>query len=136
VGSDFNTGNRNVSWLIFGSSSCAALVEAIKYELKKYIKRERNKKRPEEVDFWDFDCRYGANETSCSVIHVSEINKVISEADAEGLDSFFLEVLFFAQLVISLNLVLAGLRLGLKNRQVGEKWVSDDCSYLCKGLLI
>jgi hypothetical protein len=36
--------------------------------------------------------------------------------------------------VISLNLVLAGLRLGLKNRQVGEKWVSDDCSYLCKSL--
>jgi hypothetical protein len=35
--------------------------------------------------------------------------------------------------VISLNLVLAGLRLGLKNRQVDEKWVSDDCSYLCKG---
>jgi hypothetical protein len=28
--------------------------------------------------------------------------------------------------VISLNFVLAGLRLGLKNRQVGEKWVSDD----------
>jgi cell division protein FtsI/penicillin-binding protein 2 len=26
--------------------------------------------------------------------------------------------------VISLNLVLAGLRLGLKNHQVGEKWVS------------
>jgi hypothetical protein len=21
-------------------------------------------------------------------------------------------------------------------RQVGEKWVADDCSYLCKGLLI
>jgi hypothetical protein len=21
-----------------------------------------------------------------------------------------------------------------KNRQVGEKWVADDCSYLCKGL--
>ncbi|SHN91807.1 hypothetical protein BCLUESOX_2142, partial [bacterium endosymbiont of Bathymodiolus sp. 5 South] len=38
--------------------------------------------------------------------------------------------------VISLNLVLAGLRLGLKNRQVGEKWVFDDCSYLCKGLYI
>jgi hypothetical protein len=32
--------------------------------------------------------------------------------------------------VISLNLVLAGLRLSLKNCQVGEKWVSDDCSYL------
>ncbi|VVM22661.1 hypothetical protein BSPWISOXPB_9864 [uncultured Gammaproteobacteria bacterium] len=40
----------------------------------------------------------------------------------------------FSQLVISLNLILARLRLGLKNRQVGEKWVYDDCSYLCKGL--
>jgi hypothetical protein len=38
----------------------------------------------------------------------------------------------FAQLVIYLNLVLVELRLGLKNHQVGEKWVSDDCSYLCK----
>jgi hypothetical protein len=36
--------------------------------------------------------------------------------------------------VISLNLVLAGLRLGLKNRQVGKKWIADDCFYLCKGL--
>jgi hypothetical protein len=32
--------------------------------------------------------------------------------------------------VISLNLVLAGLRLGLKNRQEGKKWASDDCCYL------
>ncbi|CAC9434485.1 hypothetical protein [uncultured Gammaproteobacteria bacterium] len=38
--------------------------------------------------------------------------------------------------MISLNLVLAGLRLGLKNRQVSEKWVADDCSYLCKGLTV
>jgi hypothetical protein len=37
-------------------------------------------------------------------------------------------------LVISLNLILAGLRLDLKNRQVGEKWVYDDCSYLCNAI--
>ena len=69
------------------------VVEAIKYELKKYIKRERNKKLPENVDFWDFDCRYGVNESSSTIIHISEINKVISEANVEGLDTFFLEVL-------------------------------------------
>ncbi|CAB5494292.1 hypothetical protein THERMOT_81 [Bathymodiolus thermophilus thioautotrophic gill symbiont] len=28
----------------------------------------------------------------------------------------------------------AGLRLGLKNYQVGEKWILDDYLYLCKGL--
>ncbi|SFV83842.1 FIG00920191: hypothetical protein [hydrothermal vent metagenome] len=69
------------------------MADAIKHELKKYIKRERNKTLPEGVDFWDFDCRFGADELTCGVIHVSEINKVISEADVEGLDTFFLEVL-------------------------------------------
>jgi hypothetical protein len=69
------------------------VADAIKHEVKKYIKRERNKALPEDMDFWDFDCRFGADEASSSVIHVSEINKVISEAHEEGLDAFFLEVL-------------------------------------------
>jgi hypothetical protein len=38
-------------------------------------------------------CFLGCEKLNVCVIHVSEINKVISEADAEGLDSFFLEVL-------------------------------------------
>ena len=69
------------------------VADAFKHELKKYIKRERKKALPEGMDFWDFDCRFGANEASCGMIHVSEINKVISEADVEGLETFFLEVL-------------------------------------------
>ncbi|SMN13934.1 hypothetical protein BHECKSOX2_1164 [Bathymodiolus heckerae thiotrophic gill symbiont] len=39
-------------------------------------------------------------------------------------------------MVIFLNLVLAGLRLGLKNCQAGKKWIFDDYSYLCKGLVV
>ena len=40
------------------------LVEAIKHEVKKYIKRERRKPLPPNVDYWDFDCRYGVDEAS------------------------------------------------------------------------
>lgn len=69
------------------------LVEAIKYEVKKYIKRERNKTLPDKVDFWDFDCRYGIDEASSEVIHLSEINKCISQAEAQQLESFYLEIL-------------------------------------------
>lgn len=69
------------------------LVDAIKHEVKKYIKRERNKALPADVDFWDFDCKYGAEETSSKAIHLSEINKYISEAEAEKLESFYLEIL-------------------------------------------
>jgi hypothetical protein len=97
------------------------------------IKRERNKKRPEEVDFWDFDCCYGANEASCGVIHVSEINKVISEADAEGLNSFFST---FHPLGDFLNPALALLGQGLKKSLIGQKLDFANHPYLCKGLMI
>ncbi len=69
------------------------LVEAIKFEVKKYLRRERRKELPPDVDFWDFDCRYGADEASSEVIHVSAINKFISQAESEQLESFYLEIL-------------------------------------------
>lgn len=69
------------------------LVEAIKHEVKKYLKRERRKTLPTNVDFWDFDCRFGDDEASSEVIHVSAINKCISEAETKQLESFYLEIL-------------------------------------------
>ncbi len=69
------------------------LVEAIKYEVRKYIKRERGKKLPDDADFWDFDCRFGADEASSEVIHMSAINKCISGAEEQQLESFYLEIL-------------------------------------------
>ena len=69
------------------------LIEAIKHEVKKYIKRERNKKLPEGVDFWDFDCKYGPDAENAEVIHLSAINKSIDIAETEQLESFYLEIL-------------------------------------------
>jgi hypothetical protein len=69
------------------------LIEAIKHEVKKYIKRERNKQLPEGVDFWDFDCKYGQTAENAAVIHLSEINKYIDTAEEQQLESFYLEIL-------------------------------------------
>ena len=69
------------------------LVEAIKYEVKKYIKRERRRALPDDADYWGFDCRFGVDEASSEVIHLSEINKLISWAESEPLESFYLEIL-------------------------------------------
>ena len=69
------------------------LVEAVKHDVKKYIKRERNKKLPEGVDFWDFDCKYGATAEDSQQIHLSEINKYIDQAEAQQLESFYLEIM-------------------------------------------
>ncbi|MBV1908537.1 MAG: hypothetical protein KUG78_04405 [Kangiellaceae bacterium] len=69
------------------------LVEGIKHEVKKYLKRERNKPLKEGVDFWDFDCRYGVTETTAESIHLSTINKCIDQAEVDQLESFYLEIL-------------------------------------------
>jgi len=69
------------------------LVDAIKHEVKKYLKRERNKQLPEGVDFWDFDCKYGNEESEAETVHVSTLNKCIDKAEQAELKSFYLEIL-------------------------------------------
>ena len=71
----------------------ARLIDAAKHDVKKYLRRERNKKLPPGVDYWDFDCKYGANEKEAMVIHLSAINKSIDEAEQAKLDSFYLEII-------------------------------------------
>jgi len=69
------------------------LIEKVRYEINKYIKRERNKKLPEGVDFWDFDCKFGATLEEAKTIHLSEITKNIDQARDLQLESFYLEIL-------------------------------------------
>ena len=69
------------------------LVEAVRHDVKKYIKRERNKKLPEGVDFWDFDCKFGNTAEDAKTIHLTEINKFIDQADEQQLETFYLEIL-------------------------------------------
>jgi hypothetical protein len=69
------------------------LIEAVRHDVKKYIKRERNKTLPDGVDFWDFDCKFGNTEEEAKEIHLSEIGKCIDKAEEQQLESFYLEIL-------------------------------------------
>ncbi|MGF1835604.1 DUF6172 family protein [Photobacterium sanguinicancri] len=69
------------------------VVEAVKHEVKKYLKRERNKALPQGADYWDFDCKFGNTEQEAKVIHVKEINKCIDDAETAAQPSFYLEIL-------------------------------------------
>jgi len=71
----------------------ARVAEAIKAEIRKYLKRERRKPLPEEVDFWDFDCRAGKDSNSAEIIHVSEILKPVDMAFGETWESVYIEIL-------------------------------------------
>jgi hypothetical protein len=69
------------------------LIEAVRRDVKKYIKRERNKSLPEGIDFWDFDCKFGNTSENVQEIHLAEINKFIDQVEAQELESFYLEIL-------------------------------------------
>lgn len=69
------------------------VLEAVKHEIRQYMKRERNKALPEGVDFWDFDCRFGLNADAASSAHPANITALIDAAAQEGADAFYLELL-------------------------------------------
>lgn len=71
----------------------ARLVDSIKHEIKKYLKRERNKALPEDMDYWTFDSRFGASEAVAEEIYISEINQHIDAAVEQELSEFYVEIL-------------------------------------------
>ncbi len=71
----------------------ARLVEQIKSEVKKYLKRERNKSLPEDHDYWGFNCRSGQASDSANVCHEKEIGRSLDHALAEGWETVYLEIL-------------------------------------------
>ena len=56
------------------------VVEAIKNDVRKYVKRERRKTLPTGVDFWDFDCRVGPDTTAAEARHLAEVAPAIERA--------------------------------------------------------
>ena len=69
------------------------MVDSVKNDIRKYIKRERKKDLPSGIDFWDFDCKFGDTEADAKVIHLTEIDKCINDIQARELTSFYVEIL-------------------------------------------
>ena len=71
-------------------------IESIKHEVRKYIKREKNKPKPEGVDFWNFNCKFGKNNEEAIVIDFIDITKNIDQASAEDWETLYMEILSVA----------------------------------------
>lgn len=71
----------------------ALVLDAIKHELRKYLKRERRKPLPEGVDFWDFDCRVGGSAEEAVAVHPGDLEKAVGDAQTGGAAAVYVEVL-------------------------------------------
>ena len=67
-------------------------LEAVKNEIRKYMKRERKKKLPEDAVFWDFDCRFGENSETAEAVTASGIITALDNASANKLSECYVEI--------------------------------------------
>jgi hypothetical protein len=71
----------------------ARVLDALKFELRKYTKRERAKPLPADTDFWDFDCRIGASEPEAALAHVAELGARLDALATTGATQAYVEIL-------------------------------------------
>lgn len=69
------------------------VLDAIKHDIRKYVKRQRRVPLPEGADFWDFDCRFGSGEDTAVMVHFATIMGLVDVAAKDGADAFYLEML-------------------------------------------
>lgn len=69
------------------------VMDALKHELRKYVKRERRRALPEGVDFWDFDCKFGTQADDAEVVHLNDFNARLDAAQQAGATQAYVEIM-------------------------------------------
>ncbi|MEA2049174.1 MAG: DUF6172 family protein [Campylobacterota bacterium] len=69
------------------------VLESIKNDIRKYIKREKRKPLPENKNFWSIDCKFAKNDAELQEIRFEDIMKNINEASQENCESFHIELI-------------------------------------------
>lgn len=69
------------------------VLEAVKHDIRKYMKRERRVPLPEGADFWDFDCRFGTDKDSAQVLHVADLTAQLDTLAQAGAPACYVELL-------------------------------------------
>lgn len=69
------------------------VLDAVKHEIRKYIKRERRRDVPAGADYWDFDCKFGLTPEAAEVVHLASLTGLIDGVAREGGNQFYIEIL-------------------------------------------
>jgi len=70
------------------------VLESVKHEIRKYVKREKKKKLPDaKTMYWDFDCKIGATSESAKVVDFDALIKELDVVKAAGAKECYVEIL-------------------------------------------
>lgn len=69
------------------------VLDALKHELRKYLKRERSRAMPIGSDYWAFDCKIGASAETAQPVHVAELSGALDAVARDGAAQVYAEIL-------------------------------------------
>ena len=70
------------------------VLEAVKNDIRKYVKREKKKDLPDKATmYWDFDCKVGATSDDADVVVYEELIKALDRVKATGATEVYVEVM-------------------------------------------
>ncbi len=70
------------------------VLEAVKNDIRKYVKREKKKDLPDKATmYWDFDCKVGATADDAEVLVYEELIKALDAVKATGATEVYVEVM-------------------------------------------
>ena len=70
------------------------VLEAVKNDIRKYVKREKKKELSDKKTmYWDFDCKIGASSDIAEAIPYEELIKALDKIKAMGVKEVYIEII-------------------------------------------
>ena len=70
------------------------VLEAVKNDIRKYVKREKKKKLEDaKMTYWDFDCKIGATSDTAEIVEFEALIKALDAVKATGATECYVEIL-------------------------------------------
>lgn len=68
------------------------VVDSVKHDIKKFLKKERNRPLPSGAKYWGFDCKFGQSEETAVEVHLSTLTKNIDELVENNIMTIYVEI--------------------------------------------
>jgi len=70
----------------------ARVVDSVKHDIKKSLKKERKKDLPSGANYWGFDCKFGQSEETATTIEFATLTKNIDDLVANNILTIYIEI--------------------------------------------
>ena len=68
------------------------VVDSVKHDIRKFLKKERKKPLPSGANYWGFDCKFGQSEETAVEVHLSSLTKNIDELVENNIMTIYVEI--------------------------------------------